>query len=302
MGKWSHVLWHRGNRGDLPPPAPSGSSIAGVLRESETLSGALEVNAPDLAGPVLALDTTGSFGSVALGFAGSGSHLARVEVRTFEPSTRHSRNLLPAVRGVLEQTQVKSDELALLVATRGPGSFTGLRIGLATLQGFALAGGTAAAGVSSLDAAALADFQDGEASLRRLVVVDALRGELFAAVYDGDQPKGPAEGPFRLLPGEAAAWARERGVQRICGPAVARYRETIEGGTSGIEVLAERRPLAPAALRLGLGAARRGEFTLEPLYLRAPDIHRGNGAVPIRYSNPSAVFVRSRNSSERRRP
>lgn len=233
---------------------------------------------------MLALDTTGSLGSVALGFADSGSQIAKVEVRTFEPSTRHSRNLLPAIRGVLEATQVRSDELALLVATRGPGSFTGLRIGLATVQGFALAGGTAAAGVSSLDAAALTDYRNGKASLRRLVVVDALRGELFAAVYDGDEPVGSAEGPLRLLPGEAATWARERGVERICGPAVARYRETIEGKVSGIEVIAEQRPLAPAALRLGLGAAGRGEFTLEPLYLRAPDIHGGNGAVPIRFA------------------
>lgn len=251
---------------------------------------------------MLALDTTGSLGSVALGLAGPGSHFSRVEVRTFEPSARHSRNLLSAIRGVLEETQVTSDELALIVATRGPGSFTGLRIGLATVQGFALAGGTAAAGVSSLDAAALADYLDGEASLRRLVVVDALRGELFAAVYEGAEPTGPAEGPLRLLPGDAATWARERGVERICGPAVARYRETIEGGASGIQVVAERRPLAPAALRLGLGAAGRREFTLEPLYLRTPDIHGAKGAVPIRYSNPSAVFVRSRNSSERRRP
>ena len=55
-----------------------------------------------------------------------------------------------------------------------------------------------------------------------------------------------------------------------------RYRDVIARGRPDIEIVEERRALAPAALRLGLLAARRGETTLEPLYLREPDIHGGS--------------------------
>ena len=227
-----------------------------------------------ISGPVLALDTTGTLGSVALGFADPAGTVTGDVVETFEPSNLHSRSLLPAIRRVMAQAGLETSDLALLVATRGPGSFTGLRIGLATAQGFALAAGIRAAGVSSLDAAALADAAASGSGFRRLVIVDALRGELFAAVYDGAGPDALVRGPCRLLPEDAARWAGEHGAARICGPAVLRYREAIGREGPDIEIVEERRPLAPAALRLGLQAARRGETTLEPLYLREPDIHR----------------------------
>lgn len=231
--------------------------------------------AAPISGPVLALDTTGTLGSVALGFAGPGGAVTGDAVETFEPSNLHSRHLLPAIRRVIAQAGLKTRDLALLVATRGPGSFTGLRIGLATAQGFALAAGIRAAGVSSLDAAALADAGAGAggSALRRLVIVDALRGELFAALYDGTGPDTLVRGPCRLLPEETVRRAREHGAVRICGPAVLRYRDAIARGGPDIEIVEDRRALAPAALRLGLQAVRRGATTLEPLYLREPDIH-----------------------------
>lgn len=229
--------------------------------------------AAPISGPVLALDTTGTLGSVALGFAGPGGAVTGEAVESFQPSKLHSRNLLPAIRRVMARAGLETRDLALLVATRGPGSFTGLRIGLATAQGFALAAGIRAAGVSSLDAAALADAAASGSALRRLVIVDALRGELFAALYDGAGPDALVRGPCRLLPGDTARRAGEHGAVRICGPAVLRYRDVIARGRPDIEIVEERRALAPAALRLGLLAARRGETTLEPLYFRQPDIH-----------------------------
>ncbi len=229
--------------------------------------------AAPISGPVLALDTTGTLGSVALGSAGPDGAVTGDVVEAFEPSNLHARNLLPAIRGLLARAGLETSDLALVVATRGPGSFTGLRIGLATAQGFALAAGVRAAGVSSLDAAALADAAASRSALRRLVVVDALRGELFAALYEGAGPDALVRGPCRLLPEDAARRAAEHGAARICGPAVRRYRGAIGRGRPDIEIVEDRRALAPAALRLGLQAARRGETTLEPLYLREPDIH-----------------------------
>ena len=229
--------------------------------------------AAPISGPVLALDTTGTLGSVALGSAGPDGAVTGDVVEAFEPSNLHARNLLPVIRSVMARAGLETSDLALLVATRGPGSFTGLRIGLATAQGFALAAGVRAAGVSSLDAAALADAAASRSALRRLVIVDALRGELFAALYEGAGPDALVRGPCRLLPEDAARRAAEHGAARICGPAVLRYRGAIARGRPDIEIVEDRRALAPAALRLGLQAARRGETTLEPLYLREPDIH-----------------------------
>lgn len=234
------------------------------------------VAAAPISGAVLALDTTGTLGSVAIGMAGAGGAVTGEVVETFEPSNLHSRRLLPAIRSVMAKTGLETRDLALLVATRGPGSFTGLRIGLATAQGFALAAGTRAVGVSSLDAASLADAEAGGDPLRRVVVVDALRGELFAALYDGAGSENLLLGPCRLLPEDTARRALEHGAVRICGPGVFRYRRVIVPAGAAIAVVEDRRPLAPAALRLGLQAAERGGSTLEPLYLREPDIHGGS--------------------------
>lgn len=226
-----------------------------------------------MSGPVLALDTTGTLGSVALGLVGADATVSREAVRRFEPSNGHSRNLLPAIREVLREEGLLGQDLAMLVVTRGPGSFTGLRIGLATAQGFALAVGTRLVGVSSLDAAALADAAPDGAARRRVVVIDALRGELFAALYDGVGPETLVAGPCRLLPEDLVSWGAGYGARRICGPGVVRYRDRMDDGCADIEIVDDRRPLAPAALRLGPAAARHGETSVEPLYLRDPDIH-----------------------------
>ena len=248
----------------------------------------------DVSGPVLALDTTGALGSVALGTVAS-ARVRHETLRVFSPSNRHSRQLLPAIRELLAEAGVRSEELALIVATRGPGSFTGLRIGLATAQGFALALGIPAVGVSSLDAAALADStlisagnssgsssggpSSGRPARRRLVLVDALRGEVFAAVYDaanGERPGETVAGPVRLAPVAALDWGRGRQVDRICGPALSRYRDLIQEHAPDLEVAEEAPPLAAAALRLGLAVGSTigaGDSSLRPLYLREPDIH-----------------------------
>ena len=240
---------------------------------------------------MLAFDTTGNLGSAAaVRFeppgrdgatpAGSDAPLPTpVEsVReVFEPSRRHSARLLPAIRRVLDRAGISTRRLALTAATRGPGSFTGLRVGLATLQGFALASGVPARGVSSLDAAALADTEDDGAPLRRVSAVDALRGELFVAAYGaGFAPRATA-GPHRILPGDLGRWARRHRAARICGPGVARYLDSIAPGTEGIEVRSRPRPLAVAVARLAFARHLRdgngGDPELDPIYLRSPDIH-----------------------------
>lgn len=101
-----------------------------------------------------------------------------------------SRNekLLPAVDWLLREAGAVIGDVDLYAVTRGPGSFTGLRIGLATVQGIARASGRPICAVSTLHAAS---WDDARGSV--LVVSDAGRGELYAAAYeDGREILAPA--------------------------------------------------------------------------------------------------------------
>lgn len=277
--------------------------------------------ADESGGPVLAFDTTGSPGSAAVLPAAAAARAFSAEdfgasVEVLEPARAHARNLLPAIRRLLDAASSGGAGAAppdrggrepaagagggplagvgLLAATRGPGSFTGLRVGLATLGGLAAASGVPAVSVSALDAAALTDTLDApRPEGRRLVVVDALRGELFAAAYEagagseggGGEPIRPVGEPFRLRPGDAVEAARRCGASRIAGPGTLRYREELlASADGGVEVAEGARPLAPAAARLALHVrAAGGEPAvggLRPLYLRPPDIHGPAGRGP----------------------
>jgi len=93
-----------------------------------------------------------------------------------------SRNekLLPAIDWLLGETATARGDIDLYAVTRGPGSFTGVRIGLATVQGMALALGKPVCAMSTHEAIALP-------AARSVVVDDAGRGEFYVSVYEGGQ-------------------------------------------------------------------------------------------------------------------
>ena len=95
---------------------------------------------------------------------------------------RSSRNekLLPAVDWLLTESGVERREIDLFAVTRGPGSFTGVRIGLATIQGLALALGKPICAMSTHEAIAL-----GEGSGASTVIDDAGRGEYYVSRFEG---------------------------------------------------------------------------------------------------------------------
>ena len=92
----------------------------------------------------------------------------------------HSEVLLPAIDQVCRQTRIKISEIDLFACTIGPGSFTGLRIGVSTLKGLMLATGKPAVGISSLTALAL---NLGKSSKIICSVMDAGRGQVYTAYY-----------------------------------------------------------------------------------------------------------------------
>jgi tRNA threonylcarbamoyladenosine biosynthesis protein TsaB len=131
---------------------------------------------------ILALDTTSEFGSIALVERG----------RLVEEVLLHSPDgfghiLHDQIRRLLDRHRLRVQDIECFAAANGPGSFTGVRIGLAAVQGLAEAAGKRVAAVSNLQA--LAYF--GSAELRASVL-DARRGEVYGAVYDRDlNPRTP---------------------------------------------------------------------------------------------------------------
>ncbi len=125
---------------------------------------------------ILAVDTTEQGGSIAL--VDNGIPLCDRYVAGLK---NHAVTLMPLVERMLkEDAENGLDDLDGFVVSRGPGSFTGLRIGISMVKGLALATGKPVAGVSSLDGIA---WQLSHASLPVCAMLDARRGEVYCAVY-----------------------------------------------------------------------------------------------------------------------
>ncbi|MBV9611257.1 MAG: tRNA (adenosine(37)-N6)-threonylcarbamoyltransferase complex dimerization subunit type 1 TsaB [Acidobacteriaceae bacterium] len=125
---------------------------------------------------VLAVDTTSEFGSLAL--RSGDETLAEMALHAPEG---FAHLLFPAIEQLLSNTALHLDRIDRFAAASGPGSFTGVRIGLAAIKGLAAPTGKPAIGVSNLRA--LSSF--GHLPLRA-VLLDARRGEVYAAVYDAN--------------------------------------------------------------------------------------------------------------------
>ncbi|HEV7554556.1 MAG TPA: tRNA (adenosine(37)-N6)-threonylcarbamoyltransferase complex dimerization subunit type 1 TsaB, partial [Kofleriaceae bacterium] len=125
---------------------------------------------------VLGLDTATKIGSVAIVRDGELLAEARAE------SKSHGTELLPMIDEVCARAKVRPRELDAIAIGAGPGSFTGLRIGMATAKGIAFAAGRPLWAVSSL--AAIAHDIGGDDPIA--CVLDARRGEVFAGIYKRD--------------------------------------------------------------------------------------------------------------------
>jgi tRNA threonylcarbamoyladenosine biosynthesis protein TsaB len=124
---------------------------------------------------ILAVDTTSAFGSLAL-YDG-----AIIEETLIHSPDGFSQILVEHVRKLLERHDWALPSIDCFAAAAGPGSFTGIRVGLTAMMGLAEAFGRPAAAVSNLQALASC----GETPVRG-VVVDARRGEIYGAVYDSE--------------------------------------------------------------------------------------------------------------------
>ncbi len=233
---------------------------------------------------VLGLDTATAATAVGLRLA-DGSVLERRDDPPPGAHPGHATRLLVMVSEVLRQGGISWEEVDRIAVGLGPGTFTGLRVGVASARGLAHSRAVELVGVSSLQALALGALEgpagedDGGRPEVAVAVIDARRGEVFAAPYEGG-----AEGVPRAL-GAAAALApeglvelvaggREPGSGRwlLVGDGAVRYRELLSGG--GLEVAegsSLNRVSGAAICTLGAAApAPRGGLVV-PDYVRRPD-------------------------------
>jgi tRNA threonylcarbamoyl adenosine modification protein YeaZ len=213
--------------------------------------------------PTLVLDTGSPLVSVAVGRDGEVLAARSIEIG------RSSRQLLTLVDEVLAEAGVRPQDLGGIVALRGPGSFTGLRIGLATALGLHQALEVPATAIPTLQVLAASIAAGEETTV--VAVVDALRGDWSAQAFTADPFPRPLTGMELVAGGELPRLAGE-GPAVLVGFGASRLGE-LPGWPAEIP-LHEPGPLAPAAVRLLVSPDIEWEPGLltDPLYSRPPAV------------------------------
>lgn len=233
---------------------------------------------------LLALDTSGPSGSVAV---------LRDEKILFEKNWMPANSLtveLPAkIEESLQETRLTLEQIEGFALTLGPGSFTGLRVGLGLVKGMAFSERKPVMGISSLEALAfpIHDFQG------LVPMIDARRNEIYGAFFGYSRGEMEtllherAEDPRDFLMEVKKKWHPQKEKLAFFGSGLRVYRERVEEIFSAEAVFLPEdfdKVRASSVGLLGLKACRKGNFSkgaqdLLPRYLRAsePEIKRGSG-------------------------
>jgi tRNA threonylcarbamoyladenosine biosynthesis protein TsaB len=174
---------------------------------------------------ILAVDTSSERGSVCV----TDGREVVGEVR-LASSIQYSERLFRSIEFLFRHLPIQLSEIDLFVAARGPGSFTGLRVGLAAMEGFVAAHGKRGAGVTTLEALA---WKTGIRGLLLAPTIDARRGDIYGALYrrteanSGTDTLVEERPPVVLKPAE---WldSLPRMPVVFCGDGANRYRSLIE--------------------------------------------------------------------------
>jgi tRNA threonylcarbamoyladenosine biosynthesis protein TsaB len=228
---------------------------------------------------ILAVETATLQGSIAL----VGEQGVLAEVRSEEGMT-HAAWLMPAIERLFRMTALSLEQIDGLAVSAGPGSFTGLRIGLSTVKGLALGAGKPVVAIDTLDVLAQA-----VPPCRRLVcpIVDARKKEVYAALYGPSEEDGLRRlTPDMVLPPQRLAERIDAAVLFV-GNGIEPYRSVLSRTLGHRALFASQRfryPRAAVVAQLGLARLARGRTdvleTLEPLYVRPSEAelkkrHRG---------------------------
>ncbi len=225
---------------------------------------------------ILAFDTSTPSGGVALMRAGRLSGVACLNT-----ARRHSAECLDLAMRLLDAEGMAPGDVDVFGVARGPGSFTGVRIAMTLAKTLAWSLGKPLATVCTMRAMA-ANASSGEQAEATLVLLDARRGELYAALYGGGAEGWRTElvAPFACPPGalRARLGPALRGRILACGEGAiltTTFPSDVEPWGGVVLARVDRRFASPATVALlAHEAALRGEFTdpaaAVPVYLREP--------------------------------
>ncbi len=231
---------------------------------------------------ILAFDTCFGAVSVAVRYrAANGDWSIREAYEARQ--TGHAERLMPMIAEVVAGAGLEFAQIERFAVTVGPGSFTGVRVGVAAARAFALAAARPVVGLSSLEVIAargralLGARSDGRTIM---VAIDARRGGLYCAVHrDGAMAADETvdAGPMLLTPDVAASMAREHHALVIGsgGPILADC-----AAAAGHTIDTELASIEPHARLLALLVANRPPAaSIAPLYLRSPDVRPQPGPI-----------------------
>jgi len=217
---------------------------------------------------ILGIDTSSKFLSIALA---EDSRIIKEE--SFLLDRTHSSELVPKIKELLKKSRVAIKKIDAFVIGLGPGSFTGLRIGVSAVKGFGIATGKPCVGVASIDAIAFNAIQDG---MDIVPVIDAKREQVYAAIYRKKGDKLTRKTDYLLLSAEKLM-KKAKGHAVFLGDGLSLYRDKIKGLNKKAFFLEERYwyPGAGNLIRLGLSKIKKAEGQdltgLTPLYLYPED-------------------------------
>jgi tRNA threonylcarbamoyladenosine biosynthesis protein TsaB len=229
---------------------------------------------------ILGIETSGNLG----GFSVAGENGCLAE-EAGDVTGRHLESATGMIEAVLAESGIGMGDLRGVAVSLGPGSFTGLRVGMSLAKGLCLALEIPLAGVPSLDSMA-ENLEPGEGLV--VPVRDARRGEIYFSVYESGREGPKRIEDYRALRPEALVehvnrLAGGRPV-RLAGDALAVYgRELVQGLTGPVTAApAEVWPSRPGTIaRLGRELVRRGRVmdldVAEPLYVRPSEAERRGG-------------------------
>jgi tRNA threonylcarbamoyladenosine biosynthesis protein TsaB len=220
---------------------------------------------------VLALETIGRQGSVALCTGRRDAPAAPLAPLATIQLPRHPRSaasLLPAIDGLLREHQRRPQDVELIAVAQGPGSFTGLRVGITAAKTLAYALGRPLTAVHSLAASAWAA---GPASGRVWAVLDAQRQQLYAASFASPTDLATATPPTAVY--DVEAWlAQLRPGDVATGPPLVQLAARLPAGVQAApsdRLQADALAVAQLGWEAWLGGRLADPFALAPAYYRA---------------------------------
>lgn len=189
----------------------------------------------------------------------------------------HAERIVPMAQEVMGQAAVAWDALDLIAVTVGPGSFTGVRVGLAAARGMALVSGKPLAGVTVMEALAWAVPAERRAGHLLLVALDARRGELYLQAFD--KSGRPLQRPWL---GNRLDLAAPAGPCLAIGDGAGAFAGMAGVTVDNAAVLPDARNIALlAAARYGPGGREVPSTMPAPIYLRDADARRPEDVAPV---------------------